>query len=39
MDKENLPKSSEIVEQSGIVSNQLHKDGISNESLRRLRNE
>ena len=34
MEKENLPNSSdEIVEQRGIVSNQLFKDGILNESL------
>ena len=34
MDKENANKSSEeIVEQRGIVSNQLFKDGIENESL------
>ena len=34
MDKESLPESTdEIVEQRGIVSNQLLKDGILNESL------
>ncbi len=34
MDKDNVPKSSEeIVEQRGVVSNQLYKDGINNESL------
>ena len=34
MEKENLPKSTEeIVEQKGVVSNQLSEDGITNESL------
>ena len=34
MDKQNLPEPSEkIVEQIGIISNQLFKDGIENESL------
>ena len=34
MEKENSPNSAEeIVELKGIVSNQLTKDGISNESL------
>ena len=34
MDEENLPKTSEeLAEPRGIVSNQLYKDGISNDSL------
>ena len=34
MEKENLPNSSEeLIQQRGIISNQLLKDGITNESL------
>ena len=34
MDKENLPQSSETsIEQQGLISQRLTKDGITNESL------